>query len=175
MRLTQYINEARENQPTKEMIDFYEKRTKEHIKRVQKNLHTIAEERNDLNKVQLMARVKEHDKSKYSEKEKIPYIWLTWWYKEKNEGRKFEYPNGIKEKIKIATKHHIDINKHHPQAHSSIDKMSDIDIAEMIADWAAMSQELKDNLKAWTDKSVKKFKFNEKQTKLIYELVKLFV
>ena len=173
MRFYQFINENIE-QPTKEMVDFYEKRTKGHIDRVVKNLNTIAEERDDLNKVMLFARAKEHDKSKYSEKEKIPYIWLTWWYKEKNSGRKFEYPEGIKEKIKEATKKHVSINKHHPEAHSNPSKMSNIDIAEMIADWAAMSQELGNSLKGWADKNVgSKWKFNKSQTKLIYELVEL--
>lgn len=171
MRLKQYIVENME-QPSKEMVQFYEKRTKEHIGRVQKNLSTIAEERDDLDKVSLLARGKSHDKSKYSKKEKLPYIWLTWWHKEKNAGRKFEYPEGMKEKIKMAAKGHVNINKHHPQAHSSPTKMSNIDIAEMVADWAAMSQELNDSLKGWADKNVgSKWKFDKSQTKLIYDLV----
>ena len=174
MRLTQYIKEAKDQQPTKEMIEFFEKRTSDHIKTVQNNIKTIIKNRNDIDKNDLLKRLKDHDQSKYSSKERIPYIWLSWWHKEKNAGRKFEYPEGMKEKVKKAAKSHIVINKHHPQAHSSIDKMSDVDIAEMIADWAAMSQELKDDLKAWTDKSVKRFKFNKEQTKLIYELLELF-
>jgi len=132
MRLNKFLNE--EESPTKEMVDFYEKRTKRHIDRVIKNLNTIAEKRDDLNKIALLARGKIHDKSKYSNKEKIPYVWLTWWHKEKNAGRKFEYPKGIEKKIKVAAKGHVSINKHHPDAHTSPSKMSNIDIAEMIAD-----------------------------------------
>lgn len=174
MRLKQYINEKIQD-PTKEMFDFYKKRTKDHIDRVIKNMHTIAEERDDLNKVELMSRGKEHDKSKYSDKEYIPYVWLTWWYKEKNEGRKFEYPEGVEDDIKKAAKHHVMTNLHHPEAHSSPKKMSDIDISEMIADWAAMSQELNNSLKEWADKNVgKKWKFDKDQVKLIYDLIGLF-
>ena len=175
MRLIHYLNESKETQPTKEMIDFFEKRTKEHIKRVQNNIRTIIKNRSDIDKNELLKRIKSHDQSKYSKKERIPYIWLSWWHKEKNAGREFKYPEGMKEKVKKSAKHHIIINKHHPQAHSSVDKMSNIDIAEMIADWAAMSQELKNDLKAWVDKSVKRFKFNKNQIKLIYELLELFI
>lgn len=174
MRLNNYLNES--NQPTKEMVDFYEKRTSEHIKRVQKNLYTIAEERDDLNKVQLMARGKNHDKSKYGKEEKIPYIWLTW--TKKYGLASISIPtnefNIINKNINKAVNHHYKVNRHHPEFHKNINDMNEIDISEMIADWAAMSQELKDNLKAWTDKSVKKYKFNKDQTKLIYELIELF-
>lgn len=174
MRLHKYIYEAIQ-EPTKEMFDFYKKRTKAHIDRVKKNMRTIAEERDDLNKVELMARAKDHDKSKYGKKEYIPYVWLTWWYKEKNAGRKFKYPEGVKDEVKKASKSHVMTNLHHPEAHSSPKKMSDIDIAEMIADWAAMSQELGNSLKEWADKNVgSKWKFDKDQVKLIYDLIGLF-
>jgi hypothetical protein len=53
--------------------------------------------------------------------------------------------------------------------------MSDVDIAEMVADWAAMSQELGTSLKDWVNKTVnKKWKFTEKQTKLINDIARIF-
>lgn len=161
--------------PSNEMVDFYEKRTREHIHRVSKNLSVIAQKRKDLNRAELLRRGKIHDKSKYLPKEYEPYIWLTWWHKEKNAGRKFEYPSGMEEKVRKATKHHITSNPHHPEYHNSPKDMSNIDIAEMVADWAAMSQELGDSLKKWADNNVnKKWHFTKEQTKLIYDLVELF-
>jgi len=171
MRLVKHLNEQ-DIKPTKEMVKFYDKRTKEHIQRVQNNIKKIVKQRSDLK--ELTSRAKIHDKSKWSKEEYIPYIWLTWWHKEKNAGRKFEYPEGIKDMTKKAWKSHEKINKHHPGAHSSPQKMSDIDIAEMVADWAAMSQEFGTSLKKWTNDNVgSKWKFTDKQTQLIYDLVGL--
>ena len=130
------------------MFDFFEKRTGEHIKRVEDNINVILKNVDNVDKDKLIIRGKNHDKSKYSKIEYIPYVWLTWWYKEKQEGNKFTYPsNDIKNDIKIAGDHHVKINKHHPESHDNINDMNDIDICEMVADWAAMSQELNDNLK----------------------------
>lgn len=171
MKLRDYLIEE---SPTPEMVDFYEKRTANHINRVQKNIQTIIKN-TDIDKKELLKRSKEHDKSKYSKKEREPYIWLTWWYKEKGEGRDFKYPDDIKDKVKNAAKSHVKTNLHHPEAHSNPNDMSDIDIAEMVADWAAMSQELGTSLKGWTDKNVgSKWKFNDEKKKLIYDLIGLF-
>jgi len=52
-------------------------------------------------------------------------------------------------------------------------KMSDLDIAEMTADWAAMGEERGNSPKEWADKNVnKRWKFTKDQEKLIYELIK---
>jgi hypothetical protein len=170
MKLRKYLNENVE--PTKEMFDFFEKRTKEHIDRVKNNIKKIVSKRSDLK--ELNGRLNIHDKSKYSKEEYIPYVWLSWWHNEKNNGRIFKYPKGIKELIKKATKHHITTNSHHPEFYNKPSDMNNIDIAEMIADWAAMSQELDNSLKKWADDNVgSKWKFTEEQTKLIYDLVEL--
>ena len=169
MRLNRYINEELQ-QPTQEMIDFYEKRTKGHIDRVRKNLYNITEKMDDLNKVELMARAKEHDKSKYSKEEYIPYIWITWYHKEKKNG--FEYPSGIEKITEGAWKHHKKVNSHHPEHYNKPSDMSNEDIAEMVADWMAMSQEFDNSLKLWADKNVGgKWKFNTDQVKLIYNII----
>ena len=171
MRLQQYINETLER-PSKEMLVFYEKRTKEHIDRVKNNIRKIISARKDLDSKALMARAKIHDKSKYSDEEYVPYVWLSWYHKEKNAGRKFGYPKGIKDKIKKSAKRHVTINRHHTNFHSNIKNMTDVDIAEMVADWAAMSQELDNSLREWADDNVGgRWKFSGEQTKLIYDLV----
>lgn len=176
MRLHNYLNE--EIQPTEEMWNFFNERTKKHIDRVAKNLKKIAIEREDLTPKELdeiHKRIFSHDNSKYSKEEKIPYVWLSWWHKKKNEGETFKYPEGIEEKVRKATKHHILVNKHHPEAHNSPKDMIRVDLIEMIADWTAMSQELNNSLKEWADKNVnKKWMFTKEQTKFIYDIVRIF-
>ena len=90
MRLRSYINEAKEK-PSQEMIDFYEKRTIEHITRVQNNIQKIIKKFPEISSNELMKRIPIHDKSKYSKEEYIPYVWLTWWHKQKNAGKKWNY------------------------------------------------------------------------------------
>lgn len=53
----------------------------------------------------------------------------------------------------------------------NINDMTDVDIAEMIADWEAMSQELGGNTKEWADKNIGRWNFNKHQKELIYKLI----
>lgn len=163
-----------ENEPTQKMIDFYEKRTKEHIDRVIDNMSKIAA---NSDYEGLEERGKEHDSSKYGKEERIPYIWLTEFYRCKNEGEKFTYPPGVKEKVDRACEHHVNSNRHHPEAHENIEDMTDIDIIEMVCDWTAMSQELNQDggsAKGWADKNVgTKWKFTDDQKDLIYKTIKI--
>lgn len=160
--------------PTAEMVDWYIKRTKEHINRVKENLLRIGDWF-DFDTKELKERADSHDLSKYSTEEKEPYIWLSWYYKKEKEGDKFKYPPKIKETIDKATLHHISVNPHHPEAHSSSKEMTNLDIAEMIADHAAMSQELGSSLVEWTrNNTIKKYEWKSSQKKLIWELVGIF-
>ena len=115
-----------------------------------------------------------------------PYIELTW---EKN-NKDYKSTKDINE----ATLHHIKNNKHHPEYHNkdkanisstnrdesikciSAKNMDDISVAEMVADWQAMSEELKTNTsREWFD-DVKdnRWSFSKKQEKLINKLLKVF-
>ena len=93
-------------------------------------------------------------------------------------------PDGVEEEMKLASKNHITSNKHHPEywVDGDIDEMgnpldasgmSNDAIAEMVADWCAMSEELgKNTPKEWADDNVgTKWEFTEEQKKLIYELI----
>lgn len=129
-----------------------------------------------------------HDDSKFEEPEKTPYIKLTW--------NKKEGINEPDEAITQATLHHIKNNPHHPEYHledkskanlsntnrdDSIEvidasNMPAIDIAEMLCDWQAMSEELGTNTaREWYDK-VKdvRWHFSEEQDALIDKLLKVF-
>lgn len=135
-----------------------------------------------------------HDKSKLEEPERTPYIYISWQYKMKDEKKEFQPPADIKEMMSRATFHHIKYNPHHPEAwddsvklqdRDSINrdkpiswtvtdasKMPDFYIAEMVADWMAISEEKGTSVKDWADKNVNiRWKFTEQQTALIYELI----
>jgi len=178
---------------TEEMRKFYEKRTKKHISLVQKYCKKIYEYDKDRFDG-LIERGKVHDQSKYENPEKDLYIYITWDYKCKDDGVKFEIPEKIKDKMNNATNHHVKHNAHHPEYHfddkesnlinredrdkppvKKIDatKMADLDIAEMVADWLGMSEEKDSDPKDWADKNVNvRWKFTKKQKDLIYELIK---
>ncbi len=171
-----------------EMRKYFEKRTAEHIKRVQDNAQLI--EKNFPNLKGLVDQTATHDQSKYEDPEIDPYIIITWNYKTGNEAS-----NDEKEELRKASEHHVQNNRHHPEFHDTDDsstinpddrdkplrlvdatKMNDIDIAEMCADWQAMSQELNEgNYEKWAKSNINiRWKYTENQIDLIYEILKLF-
>lgn len=175
----------------KKMQDFFYKRTDKHIERVQKfckKIYDYDPERFN----GLIERGQKHDQSKYENPELDPYVYITWQYKCKDDGKTFDLPEGMDEKMSKATEHHVKHNKHHPEFHSpkevdfinreDRDKpsknivdataMKDIDIGEMVADWLAVSEEKNGNTRQWADKNVNiRWKFNKHQVDLIYELI----
>jgi hypothetical protein len=91
-----------------------------------------------------------------------------------------------------ATEHHILNNRHHPEFHSGkkenlinkddrdsskveiVDgtKMSDVDLAEMCADWCAVSEERNNTPHEWAKKNIgTRWNFSEEQIALIYEIL----
>jgi len=161
---------------TQKMIDHYEKRTQEHIDRVSVNMSKLAPEFPELSK-EILLRGEQHDSSKFKERERIPYIWLTEFYRCKRLNIPFEYPEGIKERVDKAVDFHYEDNRHHPESHKDVNDMSDLDIIEMVADWTAMSQEFKQNngsAKVWADKNIdKKWKFNKEKKVFIYKVINI--
>ena len=175
----------------KEMEDFFVERTNKHINLVRKYCKKIA----DYDKERfgdLIERGKVHDDSKFEEPEKGPYVYITWQYRCKDKGEKFDIPEDMKEKMSKATEKHVKHNAHHPEFHCEkevglisrenrdkppkeiIDatKMPDLDLAECVADWMGMSQEKGTSPKDWADKNVNiRWKFTDEQKSLIYELI----
>jgi len=177
---------------SKEMRDFFEQRTAKHINLVQKYcqlIHNYDPERFS----GIIKRGEEHDQSKYAEPEVEPYIYITWDYRCKDLEKDPGISEEMRDKMDKATEHHIKHNKHHPEYHDNsrdsnlinrkdrdaipdkiIDAtaMKDIDIAEMLADWCAMSEEKGNSPREWADKNVnKRWKFTDDQIELIYELI----
>jgi len=160
--------------PTKEMYSLFHSRTILHIKRTIRNLARIGEAFGASPNV-IKERAENHDKTKYQSAEMIPYVWLTWFHQQNKEGKDFKYPDGVEKQVEKATLHHIEHNRHHPEFHNQPSNMTPLDIMEMVADWAAMSQELGTSLKGWVDDvAMEKWEFSKKQQKLIYQIVGLF-
>ena len=91
-----------------------------------------------------------------------------------------------------ATEHHVLNNRHHPEFHGdrtknvinlsdrdkstseiiNAERMSNIDIAEMCADWLAVSEERGTVATDWADKNINvRWKFIPEHVDLIYELI----
>jgi hypothetical protein len=173
-------------QSTQEVSDYFYKRTKEHIDRVKKYALKIYEY--DPVRFYLMpVRIEKHDLSKYLESEQTPYVFITWNYYCKDRNIKFDLPKEIEDLMQEATYHHVKNNRHHPEFHddeTTIDrdkpperivdgsKMSNLDIAEMVADWMAMSEEKGGHPKDWAKSNIGvRWRFTPEQEKLIYELI----
>ena len=165
-------------EPTSEMNEYFELRTKSHINLAQLSMFSLinkkVHEKYNLNKMNLISRADIHDKSKFGDVERIPYIWLTEFYRAKNNKEPFSYPEGMEDLIFDAWIHHSETNPHHPEYYHNCNRMSKEDMVEMVCDWDAMSQEYKQSLKKWVDENIdRKWKFDKKNKKFIYEIVEI--
>ena len=161
--------------PTTEMIAFYEARTLAHIARVSANLYRLNMVLDYGNA--LLERAAIHDASKFSSEEYIPYVWMTEDYRCRRQKLPFKYPAGVKKEVDHAVKHHMKNNRHHPAFHNHPNDMTEVDLVEMVCDWAAMEQEFGQNggdVTAWANKVLgKKISFNSLKTAFVYQVIDL--
>jgi hypothetical protein len=159
--------------PTLEMIAFFERRTREHIDRVHRNLTVLA--RLPGYPQDILSRGEIHDASKFVPPERVPYIWLTEFHRRRRNGEVFTYPDGVEKEVKTAIQHHLTTNRHHPEFHASPNNMSGIDLIEMVCDWTAIAQELGENggsARQWADKTIgERFHFSEAKKQFIYQVI----
>lgn len=172
------------------MRGHYLDRTDRHISLVQKYCKRIKDRYYIF--PDILRRGQDHDQSKFTPIEFEPYVLLTWRYKCKDEGMELVFSDEIEDKIRAATEHHVRSNDHHPEywappRESMInpkdrDKppeeivdathMSHLAIAELVADWCAMSEERGNTPREWADKNVGiRWKFDKPQRELIYGLI----
>lgn len=160
-------------EPTPEMIAFYERYTHEHIERVRRCLTLLASVMECGE--ELIERAKDHDASKFSPEERIPYVWLTEYHRCRRNGEPFEYPEGVEESVKQAIKHHVTSNRHHPEFHCDPNDMSNVDLIEMVCDWTAMSQKYNQDggsARGWADKTIgSRIAFNDDNRQFIYRII----
>ena len=171
---------------TPEMETHFQKRTNEHIARVQKYAKKIESTYPQFKG--LTEQASKHDASKLKEPERTPYVFISWQYKKKADGEKYDIPKSINGNE--ATMHHIKNNSHHPEfhsadetkldrenrdkAHNCIDasKMPDMDVAEMCADWLGMSEEMGTSVVDWAHKVIdKRWAFSKNQKALIFKIL----
>ncbi len=162
-------------EPTPAMIEFYERRTEEHIDRVRRCLSVLASVTEYSGELNERARI--HDVSKYGPNERIPYIWLTEFHRCRRAGEPFSYPDGMEDRVCDAIHHHVTTNRHHPDFHSDPNDMSDIDVIEMVCDWTAMSQEFGQDggsARGWADKTIgNRLHFNDERKQFVYSTIDL--
>ncbi|HQF36466.1 MAG TPA: DUF5662 family protein [Candidatus Dojkabacteria bacterium] len=189
-----FENARADGKTTQAMVEHFTNRTNYHIKLVQNYLDEIIA----LNDPRLDNKILEkekinHDQSKFKDPEYIPYLHVNWSYNLKNQGKKYNPPEAIKDQMQAATFHHVKNNQHHPEfwddkaTIGSIngkdrDKPSEqmVDatsmpltyIAVMVADWLAVSNERKTDPYQWAEINInKRWKFSTDQVKLIYDLL----
>lgn len=157
--------------PSEEMLRFFFDRTDKHVKRVAVNLERLAESFPELDRDECMERGESHDETKYQAPLLVPYIWLSWWYE--NDKDDLIYPEGMKERVCAACERHVTTETHHPEALGE-SSMELEDLAEMVADWHAMTQELGGSTFAWADKNIgSKWKFDDEQVGWIYSFIEV--
>jgi hypothetical protein len=176
--------------PTPEMEKFFKERTKKHIDLVKKYCEKIQEVYGDQFEG-IVERGKTHDQSKWADPEVVPYIYITWDYKHKDAGESFDLPEDIRILMNDASEHHVNNNLHHPEYHCPrkgkinrenrdeipdeiIDAtaMNGLDIAEMCADFCAMSEEKGNSPIDWADKNIgTRWKFNDEAVYYIYDIL----
>ena len=175
---------------TPEMEKFFVDRTHIHIAKVCKYLNKII----DLNLPgvdnNILEQEKDHDANKFDPINKIPYTHISWKYKLLDDGQTHKMSDDMIKQVDAATGRHVKTNKHHPEywdtsstpADTKRDKPSTkiVDaskmpltyIATMCADWLAMSDEKKTDPKKWADDNIgKRWKFTDRQIKLIYRIL----
>lgn len=174
-------------EPTKEMFDYFYARTIKHISWVNKFFALLGEEFSSLSPTQTLR----HDRDKFYGDLKIPYVFMSWKYK----NPEFEYPSNMEEKVKQATLKHVLSNEHHPEfwdkEHAKINE-EDRDapsgivinavnmplqhIAEMISDWASVGWERdKKPPRDWADKNIGvRWDFSKEQKDFIYRGIDIF-
>ena len=104
-----------------------------HIKRVVSNCDLLASHFIETNlefALGLIVRGRNHDSSKFSS-----YQFESLWK---------EHPN-----FESSLKFHRRIESHHPESHTCIQDMTDLDIAEMVCDCLARAQEFGTNINDW--------------------------
>ena len=173
---------------------FFEDRTNYHISLVNKYLDKILELHDSRIDTTTLEKEQEiHDQSKFEEPEYTPYIELTWNYHLKDLGKKIKSSEEELKQIQQATFYHVKNNKHHPESwdeKSTIESINNKDrdkppeqmvdatkmplenIACMVADWCAMSEEKGTDPYEWCKNNInKRWKFKDKQIEFIYNLL----
>jgi len=124
---------------------------------------------------ELRERAAIHDESKFSDAEREPYTWLTEYHRYRRNHEPFTYPSGVEDRVRLAIKHHVTTNRHHPDFHPDPNVMSDVDLIEMVCDWTAMSMEFgqdEGSARGWGDKTIgRRVHLSPERSAFVYETI----
>lgn len=160
---------AKEDEVSAEAVAAFKKKLDSrirHIRNVQKSAELLAERLADRGEFDLARRLVQsslhHDSSKF---EGIEWEFL--------DVEKADKEN--KEKLMMAVHQHQQRNDHHPEYFShGIDDMSQVQIAEMVCDWKARSEEFGSSLRDWIkEKASERYGFTLRSKN--YKKIKFFV
>jgi hypothetical protein len=134
--------------------------------------------------------IENHDISKFSYPEHVPYITTVWSYLCKEKDIPFKVSDTEKKMGNKATIHHITFNKHHPEywdENFSEEKFNPVNrdavpenpvdatkmpmcyVQEMLADWLGMSTEKGSDPYKWAELNInKRWMMTEEQVEYIY-------
>lgn len=187
------------------MYEHHVRKVKRHVEHVAGFCDLIADEFYPRFK-RLRERKLVHDQSKLTDWDELyPYMFLSWKSHCRKTGERFEDcnpPEDWQEIVHQGTLRHVTNNRHHPEYHhvhkhgmsddiiSRYDRnaipdrlvdatdMSDLDIAEMCADWCGVAQEMGTNVLDWMDANVyfgghqkARWYFTRSQRELIVEIL----
>lgn len=154
-------------------LNRYFTRTVQHIHRVQNNMVTIVTEfRENLGLPdevcrQLMHNVMNHDRSKFSNFQFIPYVELTEYYHQRKVlgNKDYQYPTKeMEEWVDKAVVNHYHTENHHPEKFAGIiGKWDFYEAVECVCDLQAMAQEFNEGTcrkyfeEIWKPKQSKNF------------------
>lgn len=162
-------------EPTRDMVAFFQRRTNAHIELVRRCLAVMAACTDHAEELKRRADV--HDASKFGPEECVPYVWLTEFHRCRRLGESFSYPVGMEERVREAIAHHVTTNRHHPEFHDDPNNMTDVDLIEMVCDWAAMSQEFGQDggsARGWADKTIgNRVRLNDDRKQFLYSMIDL--
>lgn len=175
--------------PTDAMIENYFSGTKKHLGDVFKFIDKIYALDN-AKYAALPIRKLLYDLSKNMEPEFKAYTLLMW----KDEHPEFKLSSEMEDFVKRGIFHHWKNNRHHPEFHDGSLKLSnvvgldddippnkvvnatdmtDLDLAEMVADWCALAGDNNMTPDTWAKNHIgKHFKFTPDQVNTIYSLIK---
>jgi hypothetical protein len=187
------------------MVDLFYQRTNNHVALVNKYAEIIYYRFPDIC-AELVTNARLHDASKYKAPEYVPYVYLTWGKQNNMDFTQicesmpeckihgFKSQQDIRDSINKATWHHVTTNKHHPESHSPnpslntnsrdatpadivvATNMDVLSIAEMCADWAAMSEELKTDLVKWAYENIGvRWRFSSAQKQRISDFLTICI
>lgn len=154
----------------------FETRTRKHILLVGENIDrycsAVGLSNDDALRMALQQRAMEHDASKWSQFERPGYVILT----EKHRiGRVNEsLGDSIDKLVAEAIRTHKARNRHHPEYHTAVDDMDDVDLIEMVCDWAAINQELSGKASPrpyWNDVAKTKYGFSSHKAARIEQII----